>query len=524
MQTSSLTTVQINAANDHSKMAIAKEQEVPVNDAAAMMAKDQEEKKAILLKHLLPHCTPDSEHAILRSIAEALRDDPSDSLVCKVISGGKTNYSYKIALKSNRADPLLYAKICFPYALWSGNQDRYYDTIRTQNEFDLMQRCADIMGEGAPIANALLCLQAPDSIRILVTEWATDCCEQFANQFIDGQVDPRLFPKIARCLADIHTKVHCESDFNSNVGDYLQLFVKNELMGFFKAFLESEKSDRCVELGRELGLGTFEEIVHKMSQVDPATATLIHNDTHVFNILVEDKPSLASFGQQGKFVLCDWEMAVFGPTGCDAGKFESMPIAAALGHAAQGHMESVNDILQALDSFWDTYLDALRQAGKDEDFLRVVFKDAMGWSGYMIYLCIYSAKLFTCMLGLDAASETEVERAIESSGVLALHLARTGFTDHHSDKSLSDLRQIHRGLVMDEANLLMRLRKPQRVRGKRGSMLRASNLRVSDSLLMEESVEISLVESFASRKNACKLQLSHDMLAELNKLVENEDW
>jgi hypothetical protein len=39
---------------------------------------------------------------------------------------------------------------------------------------------------------------------------------------------------------------------------------------------------------------------------------IIHSDSHVFNILVEAKPSieeLEDFGPYGTVVLCDWEMA-----------------------------------------------------------------------------------------------------------------------------------------------------------------------------------------------------------------------
>ncbi len=38
---------------------------------------------------------------------------------------------------------------------------------------------------------------------------------------------------------------------------------------------------------------------------------LIHSDAHVFNIIVEGKPSieeLENFGSKGTFVLVDWEM------------------------------------------------------------------------------------------------------------------------------------------------------------------------------------------------------------------------
>jgi thiamine kinase-like enzyme len=487
---------------------------------AAMMVKDQEEKKSILLKHLLPHCTMESTHPQLQDIGKALHHNASDALVCTVLSGGKTNYSYKIALRSAPSQPVLFAKVCFPYALWSGNRDKHYDTIRTQNEFDLMQQYSEVVGEGAPVAKPLLCLQGPDTIRILVTEWATNSSEQFANQFIDGHVDHRLFPKIAQSLADLHLKVHRDTSFNHTVKTYLLDFMAG-FSTIFDTFLQSNKNDRCAQLGRQWGPHMFDDIVQGMKKpAEPENTTLIHNDTHVFNILVEEKPSLTSFGSLGTFVLCDWEMAIVGPMACDSGKFICLPVAAAIGHAAQGRMDCVEDILASLDIFWDTYLAALKVGGKSDAILRDTFKAAMGWSGYMIFLCVYSSELFTCMLGLDIATKPEAQRAVESSGIVALHMMRLGFTAYHSELNLEELRKEYHDLIMDESKKLSSLHLTRRTRGRRGSLLRISGRRISDASALDEVVHMVLTDAACQRESAYDVQLTPEMMTELETLDE----
>ena len=68
----------------------------------------------------------------------------------------------------------------------------------------------------------------------------------------------------------------------------------------------------CVEIGHELLRKVVDSIIANYHQRD----CLIHSDSHVFNILVESKPSLEkleTFGPNGTAILCDWEMAMAGP-------------------------------------------------------------------------------------------------------------------------------------------------------------------------------------------------------------------
>lgn len=77
----------------------------------------------------------DSEHDDLREIARSLKD--GDNLAGHILSGGLTNYSYKIYLK-NRPSVCLFAKIGFSYALLDRGKDLGLDRLTT--EFDMMKQ------------------------------------------------------------------------------------------------------------------------------------------------------------------------------------------------------------------------------------------------------------------------------------------------------------------------------------------------------------------------------------------------
>lgn len=65
-----------------------------------------------------------------------------------------------------------------------------------------MKKFTELMGENAPVATPYLC-ENVDNMKILVTEWSsTD--GQWANQFIDGQVNHRVIPKLVEAIATLN--------------------------------------------------------------------------------------------------------------------------------------------------------------------------------------------------------------------------------------------------------------------------------------------------------------------------------
>jgi len=98
---------------------------------------DREEKKEIVVSIITKKFFSSPRSTDLRVFREAI-ERKQERLVIEIITGGLTNYSYKISLRSDPSKAL-YAKITFPHALWHPDKTLPYDTSRTQREFELMQ-------------------------------------------------------------------------------------------------------------------------------------------------------------------------------------------------------------------------------------------------------------------------------------------------------------------------------------------------------------------------------------------------
>jgi hypothetical protein len=147
------------------------------------VATDREIKKQLVVDTISSHCS-DSPFEDLRLIGEALQG--GDVLVAQTLSGGWTNFSYRVYLKGN-PEQQIFAKVAFERALWNPDPTAHHDLKRVDNEFEMMGLYQKI----APgcVAVPYLCLNV-DNMKILVTQWSI-ADEQFANQFIDGVVDVR---------------------------------------------------------------------------------------------------------------------------------------------------------------------------------------------------------------------------------------------------------------------------------------------------------------------------------------------
>jgi hypothetical protein len=76
---------------------------------------DKEAKKTLLIATVSnKHCTKTANFRELRAIASALGQ--GDTLQASLLSGGVTNYSYKVYLREN-PELALFAKFAFKYAL-----------------------------------------------------------------------------------------------------------------------------------------------------------------------------------------------------------------------------------------------------------------------------------------------------------------------------------------------------------------------------------------------------------------------
>jgi hypothetical protein len=456
--------------------------------AEEALSKEQEKKKAVVIDNIVAHCNESSAFEDLRTIGAALKT--GDRLVSKIISGGKTNFSYKVYVEGS-PDKALFAKICFSYALWNPDRSVHYDVVRTENEFKLMKQFANMMGgDNAPIATPYLCIAVSETERLLVTEWAS-ADEQWANQFIDGEVDHRIIPKAAEAFATLNCATDFDPMFNDGVrGCMLNMFPQCKKT-FAEAISTSEPADQCVALMKEIGQEAYDSMVDNMTKEYTTREGLVHHDSHMFNMLVEKKPStekLQKFGPDALFVICDWEMAFAGPIGGDPGKFQFWPICCAMCHAVQGHKAEAYDIIKAMNEFWDAYAKAMvEKGGKDEEFLLKTYRSTLGWAGMMIFPVAYLMGIFREFLPLESVPEAEGSQAMAAFGVVGLKFMRLAFGDYETDLTMDELRGRFNDTIGNEIETLLDVTAARRVRPRRASVLRAQGRRISDASLYDET-------------------------------------
>lgn len=132
---------------------------------------DVQAKMKIVEDIVVSLCQEDSEFADLRNMATALKSG-NDSLKIKSLSGGITNYSYKVSLASGSI--ALFAKICFEFALWNPDRSVKYDLSRVENEFQIMKDASAM--EPSPVVTPYDCVDVVDSdgnkMKLLITAWA----------------------------------------------------------------------------------------------------------------------------------------------------------------------------------------------------------------------------------------------------------------------------------------------------------------------------------------------------------------
>lgn len=482
----------------------------PINDNSNnnndnTQVEDKILKKKLLLSTIATECKS-SSHIDLQQINKAINN--GSKLDATVLSGGYTNYSYKVFIV-DKPELVVFAKLCFEFALWNPDKDAHYDLQRTTNEYEIMVTMSKLAPNS--IVNPILLSDIEhegQSMKLLVTEWS--CAdEQFCNQFIDGSVDPRIAPKLANTLASLHLIKDFDPSFNERVKPCMESLLENTMK---KSAMEASKLDNpndrtevyCTSLGEEVMLKIMNASIADYHKRD----CLIHADSHVFNTLVEAKPSiehLERFGPDGTMVLVDWEMAMAGSIGQDVGKGLAFPIGCLISHAMSGHMEA-NDSIQAhINILIDTYFSRLKEAGKTEDELASILKIIAGWCGWFQYIAFYLFRDDPHNSQVHNFPVEVVNKAhlCDSIGVLSLKLMRLAYDDDYitESASLEEVRKVFDHLIEDEVTRAQYVfasgtnkRQPRK-----SSMLRAANRRLSDTemlfLAAESMKRLSITEN-----------------------------
>ena len=267
-----------------------------------------------------------------------------------------------------------------------------------------------------------------------------------------------------------------------------------------------DPKDRTEAFCRELGTKNVGNFINGCIINYHQRDCLVHSDSHVFNLLVEAKPSieeLEQFGPDGTIILCDWEMAFAGPIGRDLGKAQSFPIAVMVAHALNGHLDAVNDIELFLDTLWKEYASTLiEKTDKSPTEMAQIYRNIVGWCGFFMYFLFY-------VLGhnefFPLTLSTERDQVTDAMGVLGLKLIRFGFdSEYEPDLATTDQLQAHyKTLVKEEVDRAYEIscKSQRRIRSRRSSTLRASGRRYSDA-----GIHLSLT----SEQLACLSTISDD--------------
>jgi len=379
------------------------------------------------------------------------------SLQVMPLTGGLTNYSYKVCMEHNSNqqeddDIVLFAKLCFPFALWNPNATSNYDVQRTKNEFEMMKTFAQVAPGCVP--TPYLCEPVDDKM-VLVTEWC-DNDEQLARQVVmDGTLDPRICSKLARSMA----KLHCmEFDPNFNTGiRKTMLSTFDTLQNKLIAMLDDTADDsRAAKLVHELGRQRCKDLVDTIQyHYENTRDCLVHSDLHVKNILVEQTTTNnGSFGPTGAFSVVDWEMAFAGPIGRDLGTFFPFPLCCALAHALQGNQNATIDLFSKLGFIWEEYASGLREGGKDEAFINYAFRSAIGWCGRFMFLGFYTSGTHMEDFPIDNSADKQL--LLDSIGVLGLKFMLWSFDATESQRlSATELYEQFRYTIWDEVVFLI---------------------------------------------------------------------
>ena len=516
------------------------------------VVEDEEQKKALVLKLVQSKLMNESsssssssssswmEFEDVQRIFQTLRDgDGSSSLEAELVAGGKTNYSFRIYVKdgkesNGKSTPTasIYTKLYLKYAVWDADHKLEFDIQRAVSEFETMQKLNDSSDASSesPVATPYCVLdveagagagagengkEEAEPSKLLLAQWATQTEEQWANQFIDGEVDKRVIQKVAKAFAELNLK-EVAQDWNDSARKSMLSLVPLVKLHFTRLNLvPEEECDALMNLLREVGQDAFDKVVDKYCfQLNNERQSLCHNDCHPFNIIVEPKRSAYNaslddekgeehdvnmFGPNGAFVICDWETSICGPQGRDAGLFMSFPIACALCLAVQGHKEQALHLTECAQSFWDTYAQTLMENGKsDETDLCRTYRVALGAMGAFQLFHLYMLGLLMDTLPLEGVPGKEADKARAAIGVVGMKLLLLSYDETNPSlaslpsseetanlDTLEGLKSYYQNLMNNQIDELVLFN--HRLKPRRASFLRTLRRRVSDASTVEEA-------------------------------------
>lgn len=180
--------------------------------------------------------------------------------------------------------------------------------------------------------------------------------------------------------------------------DYFDSNVRKDKRGELQTFIQSNSDFlRC-----------FERHLKSIVDPPPETATFVHFDTHVRNILVKadltfkeshfENRNQVDNEVQDKFrtKLVDFEFSNWGPSGVDLGLFTGSALFYSLAHACLSDLKESQSTVDVILSYWRSYsrtrVECLTKEGHSiSDSLKSLYHvahETLGWTGAWLFrLC-----------------------------------------------------------------------------------------------------------------------------------------
>lgn len=408
----------------------------------------------LAIENIIPYCDEDSEHDMLRKLGAGLK--AGDKLLGTSLEGS-TNHSFKVFLEGNPT-LALFVKIALSYALWNPNREINFGVERETMEFNMMKRFAKSIGDHAPVAKPYLCLDIDQGTRMLVCEFIDS--PLLGYQFVEGNVDRRVIPKIAEFVAKLNLESCNDPKLNEGIKDsYRSLYpIAKSVFGAIVSAEDESEDDHFIAYAKEVGESRFSDIIDAMGAEYEKSECLLHGDMHSLNILVEPFTN-DRFGEKGTFVLCDWEMAFAGVKGRDAGSFYAWPILSAYFLVARGLEKEAYDVFRCVEEFWDEYANTLVMVGaKDENYLLESYRSSIGWCGVYLFIANYLLGAQKNAMPFHLVSETVTSEVWASVGLTGLQCLEHAFLVVEPEATIEELQAWFAKLVSTQIELLTGMR------------------------------------------------------------------
>jgi hypothetical protein len=470
----------------------------------------KEEYKRLVIEAITEEVNKPSsqEHEDVRAIAEGLEKDLE--LELKVVTGGLCNYGYKLQFEGTE-DPLVFVKLTFGTPLLFPDVNCSPD--RTEYEFKIMKMFAELSPYPDSCVKPYLCFDiegVEENMKVLVMQYSSRLEEQAGHIFIDGGIiDQSFATKIATSMSALHNAEVTDPNFNEEIKQFLLALTNTYRVINSSYFAEPDgKHSRTIKRAHEIGKEKLEEYVETYTKNIFSKESYIHGDFSPFNFLVESTAkSLENESRSTDIAIVDWEFSCTGPIGKDIGWSQTFPIACALAHSVNGDSISTNEIILYMDTLWEKYSASIDLDGKNLS-LTDLYRRVVGYCG--TFATAY-AHLGVHMdhLPIDEDASDDLDRVIDSLGVVALEGIEMGFLNAAEGASLEELRERFKSTLQKELDFLspVEKRRPSR----RKSSLRSSGRRVSDahsyfSFASESEASEELLDGLPNLPYKSKLQ------------------